>query len=104
MTRLFDDLAEGLGEALAHAEGRSPTTRLRVIRISRNEVRETRLRTGLTQREFAAMMGAGLDTVRKWEQGTRRPSGAAARLLRIVAHRPTIIHEVFGADHVEAAE
>ncbi len=96
MSRLFDDLKAGLEEAIDHAEGRLPAGRERIVMVTRNEIRAARLRTGLTQKQFAAVIGAGVDTVRKWEQGTRAPSGAAATLVKIIAHRPSIVGEALG--------
>jgi DNA-binding transcriptional regulator YiaG len=43
----------------------------------------------LTQAQFAEMLGASLDTVRKWEIGERSPSGAAATLIRVLGYDPT---------------
>ena len=35
---------------------------------------------------MAVLMGMSVSGYRKWEQGTRRVSGPAATLLRIIAH------------------
>ena len=96
MSRLFEDLKAGLEEAIDHAEGRSIAGRERIVMVTRNEIQEARLRMGLAQKQFAAVIGAGVDTVRKWEQGTRAPSGAAATLVKIIAHRPSIVQEALG--------
>ena len=78
---LADDLRESLREADDYFSGK--TTKAIVHRASpkETEAREARLTLGLSQDEFAALIGTGVGTVRKWELGTRRPSGAAARLL-----------------------
>ena len=55
-----------------------------------------RLRAGLTQAEFANLLGASIGTVRKWESGERQPSGAAARLLRLLEAEPRIVTRVLG--------
>ena len=36
-------------------------------------------------------MGMSLSGYRKWEQGTRRVSGPAAALLRIIQHEPNAV-------------
>ena len=41
---------------------------------SHTDAREARHKLGLSQREFASLVGAAVGTVRKWELGTRRPS------------------------------
>ncbi|MFM2420809.1 MAG: hypothetical protein RL385_5532 [Pseudomonadota bacterium] len=48
---------------------------------------------GLSQLKFAEAMGISVHTLRNWEQGRRRPEGAAVALLRIAARHPRIIRE-----------
>ena len=43
--------------------------------------------TNLTQKEFAKLLNVSIDSVQDWEQGRRKPRGAAKTLLRI-AHSP----------------
>lgn len=50
-----------------------------------------RARLGLSQAEFARLLGTGLGTLRHWEQGTRQPTGAARVLLRVAARDPEAI-------------
>jgi transcriptional regulator with XRE-family HTH domain len=50
--------------------------------------RSAREGTGLTQREFAQLIGANAITISKWETGARRPSKVAQTLLAIVNHGP----------------
>lgn len=47
--------------------------------------------TGLSQGQFARLIGVSLRTLQEWEQGRKRPSGPASALLRIVASNPEII-------------
>ena len=46
--------------------------------------REVREQARLTQAQMAPLMGMSLSGYRKWEQGTRRVSGPAATLLRVI--------------------
>jgi putative transcriptional regulator len=55
-----------------------------------------RLKTGLSQSRFAALLGISRRTLEQWEQGRREPSGAAKTLIRIVELRPEILREVGG--------
>lgn len=48
---------------------------------------------GLSQPKFAQAMGISVHTLRNWEQGRRRPEGAAIALLRIAARHPRILLE-----------
>jgi putative transcriptional regulator len=88
----FDDLIEGLEDALSYAKGdASSGAREHKIMVDRTFVAATRLKAGLTQEEFAMVTGASLGTVRKWERGERTPSGAAGMLVRILAVKPDLV-------------
>ena len=50
--------------------------------------------TGLSQSEFAQLLGVSVRTLQEWEQGRRAPSGAARTLLRIAAKNPRVLREV----------
>lgn len=50
-----------------------------------------RRKLGLSQSEFARLLGISLRTLHHWEQGTRTPSGAARVLLRVAARHPEIV-------------
>ncbi|MFZ0929112.1 MAG: helix-turn-helix domain-containing protein [Syntrophobacteraceae bacterium] len=55
-----------------------------------------RLKTGLSQARFAALLGVSRRTLEQWEQGRREPSGAAKTLIRIAELRPEVLKEVEG--------
>jgi putative transcriptional regulator len=55
---------------------------------------ETRLRSGLSQASFAALMGVSVRTLQDWEQGRREPSGAAKTLLKVAWLHPDILREL----------
>ncbi|WP_394753618.1 helix-turn-helix domain-containing protein [Crenothrix sp.] len=50
--------------------------------------RRVRKRLGLSQTEFSHRIEVSLDTIRNWEQGKRRPTGAAKTLLKILDKAP----------------
>jgi putative transcriptional regulator len=52
------------------------------------EIHIIRLRLGCTQAEFAALLNVPAVTAISWENGTRKPSGAALRLLAVAKHHP----------------
>lgn len=54
---------------------------------------EARQRLGMSQSQFAALLGVSVRTFQDWEQGRREPSGAAKTLLRVAALRPDAVHE-----------
>ena len=51
----------------------------------------TRQRLGLSQAQFARLLGISIRTLHHWEQGTRRPTGAARVLLRVAAQNPDAV-------------
>ena len=53
-------------------------------------VRRVRKRLGLTQSEFSRRIDVSLDTIRNWEQGKRRPTGAAKALLKVLDRAPEV--------------
>ena len=72
-----------------------------VIPAAQANVVAARAGTGLSQSEFAGMMGVSIRTLQDGEAGRRRPRGAAQTLLRIAARHPRIVREA--ADQGAAA-
>jgi len=60
----------------------------------KSNVASVRLKSGLSQAEFAAALGVSKRTLEQWEQGRREPSGAAQTLLRIAERHPEVLREV----------
>ncbi len=59
-------------------------------------VLEARQKAGLSQAQFAELLGVSVRTLQDWEQGRRKPSRAALSLIQIAKQRPDVLHEVFG--------
>ncbi len=67
-----------------------------VHKVTLSRVVEARLRAGLSQAQFAGILGVSVRTLQDWEQGRRHPSVAANTLLTIATHHPDIAREVAG--------
>ena len=86
---LFAELLESAQEAVKISKGlRKPS---RVFTYELPDVAKARKNLGMTQTEFAALLGVSERTVASWEQGRRVPSGAAMMLLRVATRRPAAI-------------
>jgi len=62
--------------------------------VPASPVARVRLKSGLSQSEFASVLGVSKRTLEQWEQGRREPSGAAKTLLRIAERHPEVLLEV----------
>lgn len=89
--RLADDIRASLHEAIDHARGKRTKAVVHRIVPRETDAREARAQLGLSQREFASLIGTGVGTVRKWELGTRRPSGAARTLINVIKAEPKAV-------------
>ena len=90
MSSLFDDLREGLEEAISYEKGtgKAKTKTYMILPVneySNKEIREIRMKAGMTQSVFASYMGVSKKTVEAWECGRTHPTGPAFRLLDILA-------------------
>lgn len=83
---LFNDLKQSLQEAAAIRRGKAAAGR--VTEIHAPDAKAIRAKVGLSQTEFAQLIGVKVATLRNWEQNRRQPTGAAAALLTIVEKEP----------------
>jgi putative transcriptional regulator len=89
MSRLGDEIIEGLQGALEYSRGNTEGCRVHRVRIpERVDVRDVRDRLEMTQQEFADRFGFSVYSVRNWEQGRRQPEGPARILLTIIDREP----------------
>jgi len=65
----------------------------RATRVAPNEVAAARMKTGLSQAQFAKALHISARTLQEWEQGRRQPSGAAQALIQIAFRHPEVITE-----------
>jgi putative transcriptional regulator len=63
----------------------------RVTHAKVPEAAEARSRTGLSQEQFARLLGVSARTLQDWEQGRREPTGAARTLLRVAYEHPEVL-------------
>jgi putative transcriptional regulator len=63
----------------------------------RIDVKAIRRKLGMSQAQFAASFGFGLDAVQNWEQGRRRPEGAARAFLKVIEREPEAVRRALAA-------
>ena len=66
----------------------------RVTKVKLPAAAEARAKTGLSQQDFADLLGVSARTLQDWEQGRREPTGAAKTLLRVAATHPKVLLEM----------
>ncbi len=86
---LFDELLESVKQGGKILKGKMKPSRRFILKEP--EVRTIRERYGLSQNKFAALLGISVATLRNWEQGRRKPEGAARVLLSIAAKHPEAV-------------
>lgn len=86
MSKAFESIKRGLGEAIGHARGEQPG--VKVWRPTAVDVAAVRDRLGMTQAQFASRFGVSVATLRHWERGDRRPQGPALVLLNLIDRDP----------------
>ncbi len=89
---LFEELLESIKQGGAILRGEMKPSR--VFEYDRPNVRSIRDQYGLSQAKFANMLGISVSTLRNWEQGRRKPEGAARVLLRVAAKHPDAVLNV----------
>ena len=89
---LTGELIASMEEAVQIIAGEvAPSRGYHPVVVPDVDVRAARQRLGMTQPAFAAKFGVALPTLRKWEQGQRRPDGPARVLLRVIEREPEAV-------------
>lgn len=66
----------------------------RATEVTLSVAAEARAKVGLSQSAFAQLLGVSLRTLQDWEQGRRRPTGAAQTLLRVASQHPEALRDL----------
>ncbi|WP_310450481.1 helix-turn-helix domain-containing protein [Sulfuritalea sp.] len=66
-------------------------------KVEVSQVVSARIKSGLSQSQFAELLGVSVRTLQEWEQGRRSPSKAAQTLITIAERRPEVLREVAAA-------
>ena len=93
---VFKPLADGaVRRTIVRADGTVEKTE--VLTGPEWELAAARARTGLSQTQFAKILGVSKRTLEGWEQGRHKPGGAARALLKVALKRPDALIEALGS-------
>lgn len=89
---LFAELLESVREGGAILRGEKKPKR--TFELAEPDVAAIRRKYHLSQAKFASLLGISVSTLRNWEQGRRKPEGAARVLLKVADRHPEAILDV----------
>ena len=100
--KLFEELLESVKEAGQILKGERQSSRIFIIDAL--DVREIRESLNLSQYQFATLVHVSVKTLRNWEQGIRRPGGAAAALLTAIRNDPENVIAALNANQAHYSQ
>ena len=89
--RDFSNLVESIKEMKLIRAGKLKPAR--VTKIEPISIKAIRQKLHQSQSQFAFMIGVSPSTLKNWEQGTRRPEGAAKALLTVAQKNPRAVYQ-----------
>ena len=83
------EILQGIRDLKAGRTGRRFT-------VDSDAIVRAREKSGLTQAEFAKLLGVSVRTLQDWEQGRREPNAAAQTLIKVAEKHPKVLRELVG--------
>ena len=100
MGKMYENIMQGLQEALDYEQGKLKNVRTHKLSIlpvkdfTPSEIREIRINAKMTQQTFASCIGVTKKAVEAWEGGRSCPDGAARRTLGLMQSNPNYAKDV----------
>ena len=82
-----EEILQGIRDIKAGRIGRKFT-------VDSFSIVRAREKSGLSQSQFAALLGVSIRTLQEWEQGRREPSAAAQTLIKVAEKHPKVLREL----------
>lgn len=89
---MFQELLQSVRDAGSIMRGEMEPSRVFVV--EKPDVRAIRSKLGISQPEFARMLGISVRTLENWEQKRRVPKGPASVLLKVAEAHPEAVWDV----------
>ena len=93
---MHSDMKKFQSDLLASVKQMRHQQAARVTKVKLPDAVQARASVGLSQQEFAALLGVSARTLQDWEQGRREPTGAAKMLLRVAVSNPEVLLALHG--------
>jgi putative transcriptional regulator len=101
---LFDRLKQGLEEGIAYARGERTLRTVEVPQeppeIDGPTLAAFRAQASMSQAVFAKVLNVSTKTLQSWEQGVRRPSESAKRLIHVFSQQPEMFCQIVGVPEI----
>jgi len=94
--KTFDELLESVRQGGAILRGERKASR--TYSMDDPDVASIRSEYGLSQEQFASLLGISVRTLQNWEQGRREPHGPAKVLLRVAARHPEALLDTVSSE------
>jgi putative transcriptional regulator len=94
--KTFDELLESVRQGGAILRGEKKASR--TFSMDNPDVASIRSEYGLSQEQFASLLGISVRTLQNWEQGRREPHGPAKVLLRVAARHPEAVLDTVSSE------
>jgi len=98
---VFGQIKAGLEDSIAYSRGELSLVTTEPPppppELSRAEIAALRKRLKMSQAFFAAVLNVSAKAVQSWEQGIRRPSDAALRMLQVIGRQPSVVRVIAAA-------
>lgn len=101
MSKMFSMMEEVLLDVLESERGNKKFKSKKIFvpdqpkKYSAKEIKKIRIELKFTQSQLAQWLNVSLNTIQAWEQGTRKPSHSALRLLEIFDKNFSAIVKIF---------
>ena len=87
MKQFQDDLLKSVRQMKRGEAARKTTVAVTAAAKARNK-------SGMSQSQFAKLLGVSVRTLQAWEQGKRTPSGPAKTLIQVAESNPEVLRKI----------